>query len=536
MATEWRIYGKDTVARKLDKAELPGFFQKKVTIGHQEAALVVKNGRVVETVTQAKEVVVGFWERLKGAFGVDTEAEVYIVDTTPIDLLIYLGRTDKEAGTAGFASVTPPQIKPPAGDRKYFESVELAAQAQRDVSNLTLLAVTADKEVVNAECRLRVSISTDDIGLITNALKGRSALSVWDLAALVKDELMARVLLPRVARLRAEELRGNRELLATLETDVRTELLKTLSIWGLKLESFVINWGITEEEAAAIMRKRQNREEEARIFAHGRRLADMQRDLELKQAEIDNLRQLKEAEARRDEAAKAILIAAEVDRHRILEGKRLNVARVDTEIAQLQLDIKRREQEINFEFERRRKELEADLDRREMEELTRQFEAVQRAKRERQKQEQDFMTQQMTIQTGSTERIMEQAIEKGVADPAALREMMRQQTLQRALDRDDAKVESLGKAEAAKYQMDTYKEAEDRERRHQSDMAEQAARMMEASKQGVPDTLVQGGGVTPVVHVSAQADTSNISKCSKCGQPVRAGWRFCPACGEPVVQ
>ena len=91
MVTNWRIYGRDTIACKLSKAELPGFFQKKITVGPQEAALIVKNGKIQETVTQSKEVVLGFWERLKSVFLIDTEVDVYIVDITPVDIVVYLG-------------------------------------------------------------------------------------------------------------------------------------------------------------------------------------------------------------------------------------------------------------------------------------------------------------------------------------------------------------------------------------------------------------------------------------------------------------
>jgi len=87
--TNWRIYGKDTIATKLGKAELPGFFQKKVSIGPTDAALIVKEGRIIDTVTQSKEVVLGFWERLKSVFLIDTEVEVYIVDLSPVDLVVY---------------------------------------------------------------------------------------------------------------------------------------------------------------------------------------------------------------------------------------------------------------------------------------------------------------------------------------------------------------------------------------------------------------------------------------------------------------
>jgi RNA polymerase subunit RPABC4/transcription elongation factor Spt4 len=167
------------------------------------------------------------------------------------------------------------------------------------------------------------------------------------------------------------------------------------------------------------------------------------------------------------------------------------------------------------------------------------FEKVQEEKRKRQEQEQQFMTQQMNIQTGSIERITSQGIDKGVVDGATIQEIARQMTNQRALDRTDAKVDSMSKAEAAKNDVNTFKDAENRERKHQVDMTGQSAQMMDAAKQNVPHTLVQGSGITPSVHVSVPGDQTvqpgaSITRCRKCNQPVQPGWKICPACGEPL--
>jgi hypothetical protein len=555
--TNWRIYGADTIATKLGKAELPGFFQKKVSIGPTEAALIVKEGRIIETVTQSKEVVLGFWERLKSIFLVETEVDVYIVDLSPVDIVIYLGKTDKGGGSADAKRVGPTETettlrsKTDAGARAAGAEVvgpdktetniynmDLAFQSQRDVSRLTLLALSSDGEVITAECRIRVSISIEDIRLLISSLRGRVALSTWDLTALIKDELLAKVLLPQIRRLSHTEFHGNRELLSKLESDTIPELQRSFSTWGLTLENFVINWGMTEPEILALDQRRQTREEEALNFTHKRTLADMQRNLDLDLTRVDNLRQLKIAEAKSDEELKSLYVLGEVDRAKIWDGKRLNVAQVDNQIAILQLGVRRQEEEIKFEYERRRKELEVELERQEMQTALNAFEVVQRNKRERQKQEQDFMAGQMNTQTGSIERMVSQGLDKGVVNGQNIKDIAKQYTVQRALDRSDAKTESIAQADALAANLNTFKEAEDRERKHQVDMTGQSAKMMDAAKQNVPDTLVQGGGATPHVFVPAgqpDGEPGAVLKCQKCNYSLQPGWKICPFCGEPVV-
>jgi hypothetical protein len=559
MANNWRIYGRDTIACKLSKAELPGFFQKKITVGPQEAALIVKNGKIQETVTQSKEVVLGFWERLKSVFLIDTEVDVYIVDITPVDIVIFLGKTDKGGGSADAKTTGPTgtngtifskndsgaraagmELTGPGKTATDLSNMNSAFQAQRDISSLTIMALSADHEVITAECRLKISIAVEDIRLLSNILRGRAALSTWDITALIKDELLAKILLPQIGKLRSEEFRGNRELLKKMEDDVTQEMQRTFSAWGITLENFVINWGLTEPEVIELDKKRQQREEEAINFTHKRHLADMQRNLDIDLTRVDNLKQLKIAEAKGDEDLKAVYVSGEVNRANILDGKRLNVAQIDIQIATLQLSVRREEKDIEFEFEKRRKELDAELERKEMENALNAFEVIQKNKKERQKQEQDFMTQQMNIQTGSIERLASQGIEKGVVDGATLQEIARQQTAQRALDRSDAKVDSTSKADAAKANVNTFKDAEDRERKHQVDMTGQSAKMMESAKQNVPETLVQGGGITPKVNLSipaGQPDDKQYGglKCRKCNYSLQAGWKSCPFCGEPVL-
>jgi hypothetical protein len=496
---------------------------------------------------------------LKSVFSIDTEVDVYIVDITPVDIVIFLGKTDKGGGSADAKTTGPTgtngtifsktdsgaratgvELTGPGKTATDVSNLNSAFQAQRDISSLTIMALSADHEIITAECRLKISIATEDIRLLSNILRGRAALSTWDITALIKDELLAKVLLPQIAKLRSEEFRGNRELLKKMEDDVTQEMQRTFSAWGITLENFVINWGLTEPEIIELDKKRQQREEDATNFTHKRHLADMQRNLDIDLTRVDNLKQLKIAEAKGDEDLKAVFVSGEVNRANILDGKRLNVAQIDIQIATLQLSVRREEKDIEFEFEKRRKELDAELERKEMENALNAFEVIQKNKKERQKQEQDFMTQQMNIQTGSIERLASQGIEKGVVDGATLQEIARQQTAQRALDRSDAKVDSTSKADAAKANVNTFKDAEDRERKHQVDMTGQSAKMMESAKQNVPETLVQGGGFTPKVNLSipaGQPDDKQYGglKCSKCNYSLQAGWKSCPFCGEPVV-
>ena len=599
MANNWRIYGRDTIACKLSKAELPGFFQKKITVGPQEAALIVKNGKIQETVTQSKEVVLGFWERLKSVFLIDTEVDVYIVDITPVDIVIFLGKTDKGGGSADAkttgstgtngtifsktdsgARAAGMELTGPGKTATDLSNLNSAFQAQRDISSLTIMALSADHEVITAECRLKISIATEDIRLLSNILRGRSALSTWDITALIKDELLAKVLLPQIAKLHSEEFRGNRELLKKMEDDVTQEMQRTFSAWGITLDNFVINWGLTEPEIIELDKKRQHREEDAINFTHERHLADMQRNLDIEKNRLDNLQQLKVAEANHNEELKAILLAAEVDRENIVDGKRVNITNIDAQIQEIQFEVYKREsvfrldqrhteqlqqldiEEKKFKIAQEAKVANLEADDKEMRSLVEMQIKMSTASHERrmverrQEIEADFTKQQATIEAqlqqikikldesktrmGMMERLLSQGIVAGAVTPEVLKTFLEQSTEQEYATTSDNKVKSRSDAQSAKNNLGTYKEAEDRDRKHQVDMTGQAANMMQSAKQNVPETLVQGGGVPQNIHVSVPAGQGSEArntglKCRKCNGSLQTGWKHCPSCGEPIT-
>ena len=199
------------------------------------------------------------------------------------------------------------------------------------------------------------------------------------------------------------------------------------------------------------------------------------------------------------------------------------------------------------------------------------FQQVQDAKLKRQAQEQDHVedmkrmdvdTQQMGVTTADTQIQQLQndihELEMKIIDAPTekleiLQNMVEQKTIQMQSLQQEATKRQLGtvggeaaeefmKAEAAKHNINTYRDAEDRERKHQVDMTGQAAKMMESSKQNVPKYVGGGGygmGQQPVnvitVDQSKQggqpAQQQASGKCPSCMADIQSGWKACPACG-----
>jgi len=592
MPTNWRVYGKDTVAARLSKADLPGFFSKKIAVGPNEAAIVVRNGRAEDAITEKKAKVAGSFDAFRRVFGGGSDLDIYFVDLTPFSFSVYLGASTKqEVSTSGTATSSARQ----SGGRDTVDIISAsrragwasgtearatasATEASRvDVSQVCVQAISLDHEVIPAECLFRVSVDIEEAAQFFALMRGKEALATWDMAALIRDELIAKVLIPQIASHRADELRGNRALLGQMEADAQAQLLRTFSSCGMVLESFTISWGITEQETLEIARKRQEREEEALKFTHQRRLAEMQRELEVQRTRLTNLQELKNAEAEGQEELKNLLLNGEIGRELLAEGKRVDTAKVDAEVAKIQLDVQAREHEAKIQQQRGEGMLRLDLQRAQdiqrlesderARRIAREDENARRlgaidaedkemrgmvemqirmadAKHEREvtsrriEIESDYNRRKMALEESlarmaMVERLVSQGLSTGAVDSSVLKTMLEQATEQEYAKTSDEKVKARAEAAKAGKSMEAYQSAEDRERAHQRDMTRLSAEMMQSAKQTPASPF--GAAAAPGSPASPFVAGAATAQCPHCNSPVQIGWKACPQCGTKLA-
>ena len=566
MATNWRVYGSETVAAVLDKAELPGFYREAI-VGPNEAALVIRNGRLEEVVTEVRLGTSGFRDRLKGLMGRDSDAQVIFVDTSPFDLTFFLGestrgeqggfRQDQQSTVQRGSNMTMGAERTGGAYTAQGSSV----QSQLDSASVAIEALTSDRQFVSAQIRLTFAIGIDDAESVARLLRGRMALAVADIGALVRDELISKVLVPMVARNRADELRGNTGLLSEISGATERELSTAAGLWGLTLHNFFLNWGVTEQERAEIEEARKRREEETAEFANQRVIRERERGLDLERTRLNNLQELKVLELRGDEELKEVYLNADIDRAQLLDGQRVSVASVDAQIRSIEMGIQREEADLLAEIEERRNEVELDTRRREsqirleeleaqsrleMSELEHAINLQSRRREERHLQDLERERQRLDLsreRIRSQEAIIARALDTGAADASVLRTLLEQSTEQEFAQTSDAKVEARSEAQAARNSLEVAREEQDRERSHQAEMTGLASHMMEASKQN-PTLLTPGqppSRVPPtepsinVTNVSAPAPVAPASSCPSCKAAVQGGAKFCPHCGTSLA-
>ena len=95
MAVNWRVFGPETIACRLDKSELPrwGLFGKRITVPPGEAAIVVCQGKVDQVITEGNCKVTGIVDRVAELFRKGVDLQILMIDTSKFDLRIFFGNT-----------------------------------------------------------------------------------------------------------------------------------------------------------------------------------------------------------------------------------------------------------------------------------------------------------------------------------------------------------------------------------------------------------------------------------------------------------
>ena len=238
-------------------------------------------------------------DRIAGLFGRAGDVQVIFVDTTPFDLSFYLGDQPGEEGrgrkpsSGAPGSGSPPNFAVAASRDDVYDALQTSYHTNTDTSQVVIQTLSIDSQPITAEIRITVSVEMEDVNLLTGLLRNKAALATWDLSVLIRDELIAKVLVPKVSQHRADELRDNNQLYNDIIQTVVRDLKTTFGLWGLTLENFFINWGSTEQEEQEIGEARARRQEQATEFAHQRSVRDTERMRELEtlranqQAEFD---------------------------------------------------------------------------------------------------------------------------------------------------------------------------------------------------------------------------------------------------------
>ena len=130
--------------------------------------------------------------------------------------------------------------------------------SEQDRIALDNLVLTSDGEPVTGRIVITFSVMSGMVDLLLRLLGPSDAITKADVAYAIKDEVQAKVLALNLHRYTTAELRSNEDLLKSIHYSLKGDLALTISGYGLQLDSFSINWGLTLEARDRIKRQRHD--------------------------------------------------------------------------------------------------------------------------------------------------------------------------------------------------------------------------------------------------------------------------------------
>ena len=221
---DWRRVGRYTVLGEIGPDDRQGL-RRHVQAGADEVVIVRKNGEVADVFSEDRKPTRTFGEAIGSLVGLGPNTEVYKATKTRFNIVFWLG--DEDAIVTGNKSFT-----------------------------FGLPVMTSDNQMVSARINLWIEIDED---LAENALlllRGQDALSRFDIASEIREDLLGKVLGLELSQHTFDELRGNRPLLEDLGAAIQREISGTLGAYGLRIQDYSINWGLTLQERADIDQQR----------------------------------------------------------------------------------------------------------------------------------------------------------------------------------------------------------------------------------------------------------------------------------------
>ncbi len=115
---------------------------------------------------------------------------------------------------------------------------------------------TADSQPVTGSIGITFSVIPDMADLLLRLLGPRKTITRVDVANAIWVELQAKALALDLHQHTAGELSSNQDLLKSIQGSLERELYLTLSGYGLQLDSYYVNWGLTRQERESVRQLR----------------------------------------------------------------------------------------------------------------------------------------------------------------------------------------------------------------------------------------------------------------------------------------
>ncbi len=203
------------LAEYVELDRFKGVLEQRIAIGPDMLAMLIKDGAIAEASAGAHFAIGGVWRTIKDAIGGQHAIRLLIADLKPFQL------------------------------------------------STTASSLSKDNVPIVCEFTIELQVNPEKPANVLGLVKAHGKLTKDSVLERLKPNLGERVLNAAVRRVDALELRGNNGMQDKVQADTMKEVERVASDLGLLARSVSVAWGFNEEEKAAILKRQQEREQEA---------------------------------------------------------------------------------------------------------------------------------------------------------------------------------------------------------------------------------------------------------------------------------
>ena len=211
------------LAEFVRESEFKGFFEKRYATPPDIAALLFRNGELVNSYTGAHFSVGGLVDSIKGVVGGSSHIALMLADLKPFQVqLPVCGLSKDKVEIQGLATL------------------ELQLNPEKPSNILGLMGGVARMEGSDTP--------------VDAPFAGRKALSRVDVLDRIAPHFSDRVFEEAIGRMNAEDIRGEQGLQDKIQADMMTEAERICGDLGVLVRSASVEWAINEVEIEAFQR------------------------------------------------------------------------------------------------------------------------------------------------------------------------------------------------------------------------------------------------------------------------------------------
>lgn len=304
------------LAEFVREAEFKTFFEKRFATPPDLAALLFKNGQLMDSFQGAHFSVGGLANAIKGFVGGSTHIAILLADLKPFQVsMSFEGVSRDNVEIAGLCTF----------------DLQLNPDKPSNILGL-MRGVTRNEREAEEE----------------GDQPGRKALSTLDVLERIAPHVSDRVLEAVISRTDATDIRGNSGMQDKIQADMMKEAERVLGDLGVLVRAVSVEWALNKVEIEAFKRAQIARDQDALDYQLGLLKREMSREAEATQFKLETSADLAKVQNATDDELAMMVLESEV---RFLDAREAVTRRHEMEVLAHEVEILRTERAAKMENE-----------------------------------------------------------------------------------------------------------------------------------------------------------------------------------------